>query len=379
MAGSRVISFDFIRGLAALLVCAGHLRAVMFVNGSSIDSIDYFTKVFYFLTSLGHESVIIFFILSGFFVGGSVLNKAKKFKVSQYIKARCVRLLVVLVPSILFTFFIDNLIASFCRELLTGDFREVINLGPVVGGYDNSLITALGNMFFLQTIIVPVYGSNSVLWSIANEFWYYMLFPLIYFPLQSCFHRLRYPKFLYNILIVTLITSFLLDISGMLSGFIVWLMGVSLFVMVKNIEINRNLFNYKSVLLFLTFLIMAAIALLKSIDVEQSSLDVILGLVIILPLFLICRSDFFEGKLVSRVSVFLSNISYTLYLFHFPLVMLLFSVFFTEGRMQPSLVNYLLYILTLMTIVIISYFFWYLFERRTNDINKLMEKYVNYK
>ena len=35
-----------------------------------------------------------------------------------------------------------------------------------------------GNALFLQTILVPVLGTNGPLWSLAYEFWYYAVFPL---------------------------------------------------------------------------------------------------------------------------------------------------------------------------------------------------------
>ena len=34
------------------------------------------------------------------------------------------------------------------------------------------------NAFFLQTIVGPTFGSNGPLWSLAYEWWYYVLFPL---------------------------------------------------------------------------------------------------------------------------------------------------------------------------------------------------------
>jgi hypothetical protein len=61
-----------------------------------------------------------------------------------------------------------------------GDFHQVYGSGPELGQpIDLSGISFFGNIFFLQTISVPIYGSNFPLWSIANEFWYYLLFPLI--------------------------------------------------------------------------------------------------------------------------------------------------------------------------------------------------------
>ena len=42
----------------------------------------------------------------------------------------------------------------------------------------------MGNLFFLQTIFVPPFGSNAPLWSLSFEFWYYLLFPLCLFALS---------------------------------------------------------------------------------------------------------------------------------------------------------------------------------------------------
>src|SRR5262249_14488667 len=41
----------------------------------------------------------------------------------------------------------------------------------------------LGNLFFLQTILVPTFGTNGPMWSLANEFWYYVLFPCAFLAL----------------------------------------------------------------------------------------------------------------------------------------------------------------------------------------------------
>ncbi len=37
----------------------------------------------------------------------------------------------------------------------------------------------LGNFFYLQSFISPVFGSNGPLWSLSYEFWYYIVFPAL--------------------------------------------------------------------------------------------------------------------------------------------------------------------------------------------------------
>ena len=51
--------------------------------------------------------------------------------------------------------------------------------------------TFWGNLVFLQTILVPTYGTNALLWSLANEFWYYMLFPLLAVLIHGWYSGIR--------------------------------------------------------------------------------------------------------------------------------------------------------------------------------------------
>jgi peptidoglycan/LPS O-acetylase OafA/YrhL len=122
-----------------------------------------FTKIFYFFTGLGHQVVIVFFVLSGFWVGGSVLRKGSQFSLLIYGLNRMTRLWTVLVPSLLFTAISDTLTARFSPDILSGDYLVIWNSGPNPEIYPNSVLTLLGNLFFLQTVSVPVFGINSPL------------------------------------------------------------------------------------------------------------------------------------------------------------------------------------------------------------------------
>lgn len=69
---------DLIRFIAAFLVVAVHVRCEFFNTYSLLDhnSQNYFTQVFFFLNSFGGQAVIIFFVLSGFLVGGKILSES---------------------------------------------------------------------------------------------------------------------------------------------------------------------------------------------------------------------------------------------------------------------------------------------------------------
>ena len=70
----RNLWLDLIRGCSALLVCLSHLRNAMFVDYSALVHPNMAIKVFYAVTSFGHQAVMVFFVLSGYFVGGAVLR-----------------------------------------------------------------------------------------------------------------------------------------------------------------------------------------------------------------------------------------------------------------------------------------------------------------
>ena len=136
-------------------------------------------KTLYFLTGFGHQAVMVFFVLSGFLISSSILRSlsAGTWSWSGYAISRATRLYVVLIPGLLFGLLWDVLGKSLFAS--TGLYTQP--LGSFGGLVVQDALTAgnfFGTLFFLQTIVCSSFGSNGPLWSIANEFWYYVLFPL---------------------------------------------------------------------------------------------------------------------------------------------------------------------------------------------------------
>lgn len=61
---------DLFRGVAALMVCFGHIRNAFWVDYGDIQVKAWWHVPAYLVTGFGHQAVIIFFVLSGFLVGG---------------------------------------------------------------------------------------------------------------------------------------------------------------------------------------------------------------------------------------------------------------------------------------------------------------------
>jgi peptidoglycan/LPS O-acetylase OafA/YrhL len=68
-----------------------------------------------------------------------------------------------------------------------------------------------------------------------------------------------------------------------------------------------------------------------------------------------------------------SEISYTLYLVHFPVLAFLFFGFFKGIQMSPGLISARLFAITLGGVILYSIALWWLFERNTDRIRKSME------
>ena len=116
-------------------------------------------------------------------VGGKALAdmSADRWSWAHYLLRRLTRLLIVIVPALFATAVLDHLGIRWTGGAgYDGAFYDVYSSGPnTARPLIYSPITLLGNIAFLQTIYVPVFGSNiPKCGSLANEFWYYIVFPL---------------------------------------------------------------------------------------------------------------------------------------------------------------------------------------------------------
>ncbi len=68
------IHLDAIRGVSALAVMLYHLRGLFFVDYPFLTNKTLFWKALYAVTGYGHQAVIVFFVLSGYFIGASVME-----------------------------------------------------------------------------------------------------------------------------------------------------------------------------------------------------------------------------------------------------------------------------------------------------------------
>jgi peptidoglycan/LPS O-acetylase OafA/YrhL len=100
-------SINALRTLAALAVLVHHVRPMLFQDYSGVPH-NVLVRALYG-QGLGHTAVIVFFVLSGYWVGGGVLRSvgSGRFNWCDYAVKRLVRLWIVLLPALMLTASLD--------------------------------------------------------------------------------------------------------------------------------------------------------------------------------------------------------------------------------------------------------------------------------
>src|SRR5487761_403386 len=105
------VHLDMARGMVALAVLAGHVRGLFFINYHDLAHHSLPVAVMYAATALGHQAVIVFFVLSGFFIMSSIADafEQKRWSWTAYLVNRVTRLSLVLIPSLILCWIADQI------------------------------------------------------------------------------------------------------------------------------------------------------------------------------------------------------------------------------------------------------------------------------
>jgi peptidoglycan/LPS O-acetylase OafA/YrhL len=159
-----------LRWTSAFLVMAGHALGWTYqVDLTTLAAAKY-------VLDLGHAAVIIFFVVSGYLVGGGVFARADSFRWGPFASARIARIYAVLVPALVLTVCLDG------WAYLTDPHNPIYDAAwgripdPVFKSYRPSNIAA--SLLSLESVIGAPIGSDKPLWSLGFEWVFYFVCPL---------------------------------------------------------------------------------------------------------------------------------------------------------------------------------------------------------
>jgi peptidoglycan/LPS O-acetylase OafA/YrhL len=302
----------------------------------------------HFFCVFGHSAVIVFFVISGFLIGGGAIlqRRAHGFNFLDYFVHRFSRIYIVLVPALIAGFVLDRLgIAFFDRSEIYQhpDFFYSNDFGNNLAKH-LTLLTFLGNLLSLQTITVSSFGSNGPLWSLANEWWYYVIFG---FAMLACRPGPRLTRAIASGLSVALLLALPSKITF---WFIIWGMGAGAAVLDRY---WRAWPSYFGATIAFACLIAVWFAQRKEHgELAQLALD--LAVALGYSIALLCAKNRSRPRTLSTVHRRLASFSYSVYLVHFPAMVLVVAILkdaFSISFARPPSVATLLYIIALVSII----------------------------
>ena len=341
---------DLLRFLSALWVVLAHCRANFFEIYAHLDrgSQNFSTKIFYFITSFSDDAVLLFFILSGFLVGGQTLEKLinrQDVSAREFAMSRMIRICFPLFASVL-----------------------LIPVVDLVLGVEPSWKGVFYNLLSLQNIRTEYVGMGGPLWTMPYIVWsYFLLYAFILLSKTST----------REIVLGTIVLSVVLGVFTLSDGgggtykFLLIFLGVLAYVISK--YDLPNFFSFISVIVVLITAVLTKFAK-PSISREASFLSDLS-----VPLLQVLETVFLAvlvGQIVRKVpvgkfaqwlndkSARVSVFSYSLYLIHFQVIRLMGWAGFPKAR-SVDLGSVSLFAIEVCICIFFGYIFYLCVEKHT--------------
>lgn len=380
--GAFSLLLDVCRAAAALAVVLGHARGTFLVDFPALAMPTSIDRGVYFL-AFGHQAVMVFFVLSGWLVGGSALVQQwlGTFSARAYALHRISRMWLVLVPSMLLGLCAHAVhLALDAPVPVSGDLVEAFAIASSdPTGTPFGPLTFLGNLVGLNTIVVPNYGGNGVLWSLSHEIVFYALMPLWGAPLVACLKgRTRFAPTVLRLGVVAIVIALLpgyhrftllLWTLGALAG-----AGLALASKSWRVPTATKLASWAP---FGTTIVLTRLGMLPAL---LGDLAVALTFILALALHRLGvqtpprtpgpPSALPAEGLVARIFRKLAGLSFSLYVLHPLALIAVATVTLQGGRLQAGLQGYALLLLAIACSLGLALGFSKLTEARTNQLRR---------
>lgn len=338
---------DFSRGISAQLVLLGHLISL------------YGIKKFPLIQNFG---VMIFFIMSGFLITYISIIKGKEYGFKNFIIDRFSRIYSAFLPALVLIFFIDLYMKNY--NILTYN-----SYNHLFGNFLSNLLLIQNHPFFILFFNTTAYGSARTLWTVSVEWLFYICFGILFYWSSLMNKHNFIKKALFIFFILTPIYYF----SGRGDALtIYWILGYFLALLyVNNIKLLND--KYLNIFLFVLILIFVYRIVYSNIfEMYDVGLAVILFMIFYVIFSLNSKLNFLTKIFIKAKSFnsFLASFSYSLYLVHYSLIILLFPFFIKYNIVLSIFIN-------IVIVNLISYFFYYCFERNYFKVRVKIKNMLN--
>lgn len=309
---------DRVRWVAALIVASGHALAIL--NSQSAGS-----HLVTIVADMREGAVAVFFILSGYLVGGTVLRGASAFDWRSYGAARFARIYIVLVPALALTVCVDGLVHAI--DPANPFFAQPWHNSPfgntaLFGRY--GFAEVLGTVLCLQPLTGTSMGSAASLWSLGFEWMFYFVFPAIYVPSRQ---RWGAGAAVLVVLLSIPIAYQLPRLVGPL--WCLWLAGVGAYALERRLTLKKPTAVVARSLA-------AALIVAYLLDGAGRPYALLLPIVGIAGMMFLAAGRQGEARLSGPFDVWLAQFSFSLYATHMPLMAGMAAALMRFGILPPN-------------------------------------------
>jgi peptidoglycan/LPS O-acetylase OafA/YrhL len=316
---NRLRNIEFLRGVAALWVIAVHARSVAWIGIREqlqhYQHIDILDQALGFLTiplSWGEFGVPLFFVISGYVIHLAQarvqsLHAGHRLNAPKFYARRAIKIYPALIVALGLTAFLGWLTL---RHLGS---RVQSNLAL-------DWITAIGQLFGLQNLLVRPYGANGPLWTLALEMQFYLVYPYLLKSLTAWGWR----RVFASSVLIALLCGYaqdVLEIKFFLAFYPAWLIGA--WLAEQHTQRDSPVFSRRA---------MAALSLVGIVGGIWCHRKFDYGTVLFLSLPAICMIEMSRHwnprSILARQVERLGAASYSIYLLHSPLIVCMCAIWF---------------------------------------------------